>query len=165
MRDLILKSVSLVTNIPVDVLTSKKRNRPITEARGIYYINCRKFTEYCHKDIGRFVGNKDHATVIHGIKTTNDLIDTNIELRSKNNMVKSIIEKAIKEGFVESISLERQFEIPKVADLLKLMVKDNFTVDDFIKLKLSCIIGLMEQQTKITNELIEYLKTKQNGNK
>ena len=50
-------------------LTIKNRSREITQARAIYYKLARKFCSYSTlKKIGKVV-NKDHATVVNGLKT------------------------------------------------------------------------------------------------
>lgn len=50
-------------------LAIKNRSREITQARAIYYKLARKFCSYATlKKIGEAV-NKDHATVVNGLKT------------------------------------------------------------------------------------------------
>lgn len=68
----ILKYISEKVEIPVDILKMKTRKREIVEARQFYFKEAKKQTNHSLAKIGAFVG-KDHATVIHGIKTVNDV--------------------------------------------------------------------------------------------
>ena len=63
----ILAEVSEVMKVPVDLLKSKTRERPISEARQFYFKRARLFTKASAKRIGELV-NRDHATVLHGVK-------------------------------------------------------------------------------------------------
>lgn len=55
----------------IDNIIKKSRVRPLPDLRNIVYALCRKYcpekTSLAH--IGRSVGNRDHATVIHGLKS------------------------------------------------------------------------------------------------
>lgn len=62
----IAKLVAEELNIPD--LSIKKRTRELIQARFIYYVLAKKFCRYASLDkIGKAV-NRDHSTVIHGIK-------------------------------------------------------------------------------------------------
>ncbi len=68
--------ISEFFDIPVESITGKSRKRNIVIARqlGIYF--SKKMTDLSLKEIGRKFGNRDHATVLHSIKTVNNLLDT-----------------------------------------------------------------------------------------
>ena len=52
----------------------KSRLRPLVEARFMYFLLCKEFSdEKTLSKIGKSL-NKDHATVLHGIKTLNNLM-------------------------------------------------------------------------------------------
>lgn len=70
----ILKEVAEVTEIPIEVLKMKTRKREIVEARQFYFKRAKMFTKRSLASIGALVG-KDHATVLHGIKTVNNIIE------------------------------------------------------------------------------------------
>jgi len=54
--------------IPVQEFRSVKRSRHLVEARNIFFCIARKLnTDLTFKQIGEYV-NKNHATVMHGIK-------------------------------------------------------------------------------------------------
>lgn len=68
----ILSEVSGKANIPVETLKMKTRKREIVEARQIYFKRAKRETSFSLASIGALVG-KDHATVLHGIKTVNNV--------------------------------------------------------------------------------------------
>lgn len=75
----ILKDVSNKSGIPIAVLKGemlwegKKRKREVVEARQFYFKRARDKTKHSLARIGLLVG-KDHATVLHGIKTVNNAL-------------------------------------------------------------------------------------------
>lgn len=69
----ILEEVSYATGIPVEVLKAKTRKREIVEARQFYFKRAKLYTKSSLALIGSLV-NKDHATVMHGIKTVNNIV-------------------------------------------------------------------------------------------
>ena len=54
-------------------ISSKTRIQKFVYTRAMYFYLCREYTILSLKEIGRSV-NKDHATVIHGVKLFNDWI-------------------------------------------------------------------------------------------
>lgn len=68
----ILYEVSKLTGIPVEYFRSKTRQRNICEARQIYFKRAREMTCKTLYEIGALV-NRDHATVMNGIKIVNDV--------------------------------------------------------------------------------------------
>ena len=64
----ILNDVAIKTHIPLDKLRSRSRQREIVDARFIYFRRAREVTRESLRNIGRLVDNRDHATVLHGIK-------------------------------------------------------------------------------------------------
>ena len=77
----ILRDVSKKTGVSMELLQSKSRDREITDARFIYFRRAKERTKYSLKRIGMEV-NRDHATVLHGIKEANET-DQVIELYKK----------------------------------------------------------------------------------
>jgi len=63
----ILNVVSKKTEISIEKLKAKTRNREIVDARFVYYKRAKEHTKESLARIGMFVA-KDHATVLHGIK-------------------------------------------------------------------------------------------------
>ncbi len=61
-------------DLSLEDLVSPTRRRSVARPRQIAMYLCRKHTERSLPDIGRRFGNRDHATVIHAVKTIEDLI-------------------------------------------------------------------------------------------
>ena len=78
----ILSRVSTMTMVSIEKMRSKRRNRPIVEARQIFCKIAKEETYYTLEEIGAII-NKDHATVIHSCRTAKNLIKTNKEYKRK----------------------------------------------------------------------------------
>lgn len=80
--DLILKLVAEHFNItPADII-SQKRNKELVYPRQIVMYLCRNMTEVPLKQIGLFLGKRDHSTVISGINKIENSIDNNETIRN-----------------------------------------------------------------------------------
>jgi chromosomal replication initiation ATPase DnaA len=85
--------------IPVDEFLSTRRWRYLVEARQwvCYFYNLHlertKTAKPPLRYIGEMIGGKDHATVLHSIKTTQALLDTN---QAKNDEYNNLYLKYIK---------------------------------------------------------------------
>lgn len=62
-------------SVPIDKLVGKTRKRNIVVARQIAMYFAKNMTELSLKEIGKYFGNRDHATVLYSIKTVNNLVD------------------------------------------------------------------------------------------
>ena len=93
LRDLIRQTAPVVmlsdieTNVaiyfglnPADLHTSRK-TRTIALARGIAMYLARKHTEMSYPEIGRFMGNKNHSTVILATRRISRLLQSNATVR------------------------------------------------------------------------------------
>lgn len=59
------------------LVSTKSREFPLPEYRYILWLYCRlKHPKFSLKNIGQFLGVADHSTVIHGINTAYDLLET-----------------------------------------------------------------------------------------
>lgn len=63
-------------NLPLDTLLSKSRKREIVQARQIAMYLSKFHTRESLQNIGRKIGDRDHATVLHACKTVSNLMDT-----------------------------------------------------------------------------------------
>lgn len=68
----LLHIISEETDINISTLKSCSRKRHIVEARYIYFFLARKLTDFSLSDISSLL-NKNHSTVLYGIKTVNDI--------------------------------------------------------------------------------------------
>src|SRR5665647_1419424 len=70
----IIKEVSKYFSIPINVLIGNKRSQYIARARHIAMYLCRDLTSDSLPAIGKYVGNRDHATVIYAVTKISELI-------------------------------------------------------------------------------------------
>ena len=68
----ILYDVCKKVRISHNTLCNTTKTRDIVEARYIYFYRARKLTNASYERIGRLV-NRDHSTVIYGIKQVDDV--------------------------------------------------------------------------------------------
>lgn len=73
--DIILKQIADKMVITIDQLKSKTRKREVVQCRQMYFKRAKETTNASLAKIGLLV-NRDHATVLHGIKT----VDNDYEL-------------------------------------------------------------------------------------
>lgn len=75
--ELMLEAISTSSGISVETLTGKRRDRKIVDIRHLIFY-CARFSPAIKMqlvDIGRLMGNKDHSTVIHGIRKHRDIVE------------------------------------------------------------------------------------------
>ncbi len=63
-------------------LYEKTKKREIVQVRQLAMYFCREL-DYTHKAIGLQFGGRDHSTVVHAVKSVNNLIDTDINYRNR----------------------------------------------------------------------------------
>ncbi len=90
--DLIQKIVADYFNLEVEHIRSRSRKRSIVQARQISMYLAKKYTKSSLEQIGKQIGNRDHATVIYSMKVVNDLMDTDKKFK---RMVKELESKLI----------------------------------------------------------------------
>ncbi len=88
---LILNIVAEHFNVKAEDITSKKRNAEFVQPRQVFMYLCRELTDTSLNNIAKFLGKKDHTTVIHGINKIEDEIKTNEELKNKLEIIKKKI--------------------------------------------------------------------------
>lgn len=67
--------------LPLDALMSKTRKREIATARQVAMYLSKQYTKSSLSAIGKIIGNRDHATVLHACGVVNDLMDTDKSFR------------------------------------------------------------------------------------
>ncbi|MDH6358268.1 chromosomal replication initiator protein DnaA [Parabacteroides sp. PF5-9] len=68
-------------NLELALVQTNSRKREIVQARQITMYLSKKYTDCSFSHIGKIVGKKDHATVLHACKTIKDQIETNKSFR------------------------------------------------------------------------------------
>jgi len=79
----ILKEVADFCKMTIDEIQKKTRKREIVEARQVAMFLSTKRTHESLASIGRGIGMKDHATVLHSCKIVKGLWETSPEYRRK----------------------------------------------------------------------------------
>jgi len=69
-------------NLEQSLIQTRSRKREIVQARQITMYLSKKYTDCSFSLIGKIVGKKDHATVLHACKTIKDQIEINKSFRS-----------------------------------------------------------------------------------
>ncbi|MDR2627808.1 MAG: chromosomal replication initiator protein DnaA [Dysgonamonadaceae bacterium] len=69
-------------NVKQSLIQTSSRKREIVQVRQITMYLAKKYTNYSFSHIGKVVGSKDHATVLHACKTVKDQIEINKTFRS-----------------------------------------------------------------------------------
>lgn len=77
--DIIANVVASVTDISVDAMKGKRRDKFTANARHIAMYLCSVFTKSYTTNIGRYF-NRDHTTVIHAVRLISDRQASNDEL-------------------------------------------------------------------------------------
>lgn len=89
-RDRIVKAVCDYFKISKTSLVRGGRHTKYAHARYIAFLLLHKHTVLTKSEIGK-IFNKDHTTVIHGIKKVNDLISVNYEIADHLAAIRSNI--------------------------------------------------------------------------
>lgn len=77
--------------IKTDAIISKKRNAEIALPRQIVMYLCSEMTDFSLNEVGAFLGNRDHTTVMHGRDKIAEDIKEDKDLASKIEIIKSKI--------------------------------------------------------------------------
>ena len=89
--ELILDTVCNYYNVTKEDILSAKRNREIALPRQIIMYLCKKMTDMNGVKIGEFLGNRDHATIIHGCKKIEAEILENEKLSNVIETIRKLI--------------------------------------------------------------------------
>ena len=86
-QDLVCKYFKLE---PATIQTNS-RKREIVQARQIAMYLAKKYTDKSYSHIGKIVGRRDHATVLHACKTVKDQIETSKSFRSSVEEIEALL--------------------------------------------------------------------------
>lgn len=74
--DCLLKKISKFTNVDIQMILSKSRQREIVDARHLF-VKLSFDRGYKHKEIRKFIGKKTHSSIIHSLKKVDELKELN----------------------------------------------------------------------------------------
>lgn len=78
-------------NITINDLTSAKKSRNIAYPRQVCMYLCRDLTDISFQDIGHYLGNRDHTTIIHGCDKIQKDLDMDMSLKNTIEVLKKKI--------------------------------------------------------------------------
>lgn len=91
-----INKIKLLINDELGVdIDDTSRKRSVVEARALYYTILKNTTNLTLSKIGELV-NKDHATVLHGIKNLQDWMNQNQYLKNAYDSILDRIDKDFK---------------------------------------------------------------------
>jgi len=79
--DCVMKSLCRRYPYSVEEIKSKKRSRDLAFVRHLAVYLMKKFTDKSLRDIGKYFGGRDHATIIHAIEKMENALVVDIDLR------------------------------------------------------------------------------------
>ena len=80
-------------NVTIEDINSKKRSQDIVHPRQVATWLCRNMTENSQEQVGKAVGDRDHATVINSINKINVEISNNSPTKREIEEIKNMLEK------------------------------------------------------------------------
>lgn len=98
--------------VPEDVIFSKSRKREIVVSRQVVQYLLKTYTKWSLEFIGSVTGGRDHATVLHAMKTISNLIDTEKEFaETMKRIERDVRAKAItfKHEYIPLVLLESPY--------------------------------------------------------
>ncbi|MBR1693336.1 MAG: chromosomal replication initiator protein DnaA [Lachnospiraceae bacterium] len=85
--ELIMKIVAEHYNVSESDMTSGKRNSSVVLPRQVFMYLCRRYTNTALASVAKYVGKKDHTTVIHGFNKITKELETDEVLRNNVNII------------------------------------------------------------------------------
>ncbi len=89
--DAILKLVALQFGIKTTDIRSDKRTRKLSVPRQICMYLMRRHLLMSYPEIGKFMGGKDHTTILHGVTRIGELMRTDAEILKATTAIESLI--------------------------------------------------------------------------
>ncbi len=91
--DDILKVVCKHFDLEPSAIHTKSRKREVVQARQIAMYLAKNHTDFSTSKIGKFIGNKDHATVLHACKTVKGQLEVDKSFHAEVQEIESLLKK------------------------------------------------------------------------
>jgi hypothetical protein len=88
---IIKSAVCRFYNLPEYIFESKTRDHDIVKARQQSMYFAKELTKVSLAKIGLINGGKDHATVLHAVKTVNNMLDTDKNYKEEFSQLRDIV--------------------------------------------------------------------------
>lgn len=92
--DEIIKAVADFYGVEVSAINTRSRKREVVLVRQVAMYLAKKHLDLSTSKIGQYVGNRDHATVLHACKTITNLADTDKQFRTELNEIDMALQSA-----------------------------------------------------------------------
>ncbi|MBC8593452.1 chromosomal replication initiator protein DnaA [Oscillospiraceae bacterium N12] len=89
----ILSTVCKHFGLEGNAIHTKSRKREVVQARQVAMYLAKNYTDYSTSKIGKFIGNKDHATVLHACKTVKGQCEVDKSFRSDLESIEASLKK------------------------------------------------------------------------
>jgi chromosomal replication initiator protein len=81
--DDIIKTVSSYYGVEVSAINTRSRKREVVLVRQVAMYLAKKHLDMSTSKIGKYIGDRDHATVLHACKTISNLAETDKQFRTE----------------------------------------------------------------------------------
>ncbi len=92
--DEIIKKVADYYGVEVSSINTRSRKREVVQVRQVAMYLAKKYLDMSTSKIGRYIGNRDHATVVHACKTITNLSETDKQFRNELNEIELSLQSA-----------------------------------------------------------------------
>lgn len=92
--DDIIKTVSDYYGVEVNAINTRSRKREVVLVRQVAMFLAKKYLDMSTSKIGQYIGNRDHATVLHACKTITNLAETDKQFRNELNEIDLALQSA-----------------------------------------------------------------------
>ncbi len=92
--DNIIQTVCKHFELEPSAIHTKSRKREVVQARQIAMYLAKTYTDFSTSKIGKFIGNKDHATVLHACKTVKGQLEVDKNFHAEVGKIESLLKKS-----------------------------------------------------------------------
>ena len=92
--DEIINKVADYYGVEVGSINTRSRKREVVLVRQVAMYLAKKYLDMSTVKIGRYVGDRDHATVVHACKTITNLSETDKQFRNELNEIELSLQSA-----------------------------------------------------------------------
>ena len=89
--DFIIEKVCEHYKVDASVIHTKTRKREVVQVRQVAMYLAKKHTDTSSSKIGKLIGNKDHATVLHACKIVKDQVEVDKQFKAEIEEIESIL--------------------------------------------------------------------------
>ena len=92
--DEIIRKVAEFYGVEPAAINTRSRKREVVLVRQVSMFLAKKYLDMSTSKIGQYVGDRDHATVLHACKTITNLAETDKQFRSELNEIDMMLQSA-----------------------------------------------------------------------